>query len=261
MKINYKLPVTPIVVLLVGAVMLCLGASALKNIQTSSTLTTGKVLIGNGNSTASPANLTWTAGNNTLTVGASGVGNVTGNVITGVTMNVTTFGATDMSLSNPLPGASGGDGVANTGTTLTRAGNVTFSGAFATNIIVSANTTATLLEGTYTVGSRDIDQNAQTGNYTVVLADLGKHIYHASGAAANTYTIPANATISKIGAAITFVNYSANNTTISLTTDTLKFYNGTAVDTGNRTLITGGVATALKTGAAEWTISGNGALQ
>jgi len=78
------------------------------------------------------------------------------------------------------------------------------------------------VDGTTTPGYLSIPQNAQTGSYTLVLADAGKHIYHASGAGVATYTIPANASVAyPIGTAVSIVNMSTNAVTISITSDTL----------------------------------------
>ena len=107
-------------------------------------------------------------------------------------------------------------------------------------------------------GFRGIPQNAQTGNYTLVAADAGKHIYHASGAGAgDTYTIPANASVAfEIGTAITFANLATDSVAIAITSDTM-YLAGTGT-TGSRTLAQYGVATAVKTGSTEWIISGTG---
>jgi hypothetical protein len=109
----------------------------------------------------------------------------------------------------------------------------------------------------FTAGYLEVPQNAQTASYTAVLADSGKHLYHAVAAAAATYTIPSNASVAyPLGATLTFVNDSANNVTIAITTDTLVLSPGTT--TGSRTLATGGVATALKVTATRWLINGTG---
>ncbi len=107
-------------------------------------------------------------------------------------------------------------------------------------------------------GFRGIPQNAQTGNYTLVAADAGKHIYHASGAGSgDTYTIPANGSVAfEIGTTVTFVNMATDSVAIAITTDTM-YLAGTGT-TGSRTLAQYGVATAIKTGSAEWVISGTG---
>jgi hypothetical protein len=117
-----------------------------------------------------------------------------------------------------------------------------------------ANCTA---DGTNTVGFLTIPQNAQTGSYTLVLADSGKSIFHAAAAAVATYTIPANGTVAyPIGTTVTFINMSANAVTISITTDTL-YLAGTGT-TGSRTLALYGVATATKMTSTTWIISGSG---
>ena len=103
---------------------------------------------------------------------------------------------------------------------------------------------------------RNIPQNAQTGSYTLVLADSGKHIYHASGAGAATYTIPANGSVAyPIGTAITFINLSATAISIAITTDTM--YLSSAGTTGTRTLAQYGSATAIKVDSTTWVISGS----
>lgn len=108
----------------------------------------------------------------------------------------------------------------------------------------------------FSVDSRQVPQNAQTGNYTLTTTDYGKHIYHAAAAAAATYTIPANASVPfEIGTTITFVNMSTNNVTIAITTDTM-YLAGTGT-TGSRTLAQYGMATALKMTATTWIISGS----
>jgi len=117
------------------------------------------------------------------------------------------------------------------------------------------------VDGTDSVGFRNIPQNAQTGSYTLVLADSGKHIYHASGAGAATYTIPAATSVAyPIGTAITFINLSATSISIAITTDTM--YLSSAGTTGTRTLAQYGSATAIKVSGLSssgiWVISGSG---
>jgi hypothetical protein len=113
------------------------------------------------------------------------------------------------------------------------------------------------VDGTDSVGFRNIPQNAQTGSYTLVLADSGKHIYHASGAGAATYTIPANGSVAyPIGTAVTFINLSSTSISIAITTDTM--YLSSAGTTGTRTLAQYGSATAIKVTSTDWLISGSG---
>jgi hypothetical protein len=102
-----------------------------------------------------------------------------------------------------------------------------------------------------------VAQNSQTGSYTLVLADAGKHIYHPVAAAVATYTIPANATVAfPVGTQIIFINDSVNAVTISIITDTMVLSPGAT--TGSRTLANGGVARAIKVTTTRWIISGTG---
>ena len=121
----------------------------------------------------------------------------------------------------------------------------------------SGTLSACTVDGTDAVGFRNIPQNAQTGSYTMVLADSGKHIFHAVGAGAATYTIPANGSVAyPIGTALTFVNLSSTSISIAITTDTM--YLSNAGTTGTRTLGQYGSATAIKVTSTVWLISGSG---
>ena len=99
--------------------------------------------------------------------------------------------------------------------------------------------------------------NAQSVNYTAVLADAGKAIYHPiADNNARTFTIPANASVAyTIGTVISFVNL-INTVTIAITTDTM--YLAGPGTTGSRTLAAYGVCTALKVATTTWVISGTG---
>jgi hypothetical protein len=121
----------------------------------------------------------------------------------------------------------------------------------------TANFSGDLQVGGVSVGYKIIPQNSQSGNYTCVLTDSGKHIYHpAAGGAGDTYTIPANSSVAyPIGTTLTFINQDPTNAvTIAITTDTM-YLAGTGT-TGSRTLGTYGVATAIKTTSTTWIISG-----
>ena len=120
----------------------------------------------------------------------------------------------------------------------------------------SGNLSNCTVDGTNSVGYLNIPQNAQTGSYTLVLADSGKHIYHASGAGSATYTIPANASVAyPIGTALTFINLSSTAISIAITSDTM--YLSSTGTTGTRTLAQYGSATAIKVTSTEWMISGS----
>lgn len=130
--------------------------------------------------------------------------------------------------------------------TLSVTGALTLNGALTTD-----NTTAD------EPGYKGIPTNTQNGNYTCVLSDTAGAIRKASGAG-NTITIPANSSVAyPTGTVLTFLNFSLNNVTIAITTDTM--YLAGAGTTGSRTLSgTYGVATAIKISATEWIISGTG---
>lgn len=108
------------------------------------------------------------------------------------------------------------------------------------------------------VGFRHVPQNSQSGNYTAVLADSGKHLLHPNGAgAADTFTIPSNASVAyELGTVLTFVNRDSNSVSIAITTDTMTLAGTTSTDT--RTLAQNGVATAIKVESTHWLISGTG---
>jgi hypothetical protein len=117
---------------------------------------------------------------------------------------------------------------------------------------------ACTVDGTDAVGFRNIPQNSQSGAYTLVLADSGKHIFHPVGDNnARTFTIPANSSVAyPIGTAITFINMAAANVTIAITTDTLTL--SSAGTSGSRTLAQYGSATCIKITSTQWLISGSG---
>lgn len=111
--------------------------------------------------------------------------------------------------------------------------------------------------GSENVGYLNIPQNSQSANYTAVLSDQGKHLYHpVADDNPRTFTIPANASVPyQIGTAITFAN-DQNTLTIAITSDTLVWAQDGS--TGSRTLAENGVATALKVTSTRWLISGVG---
>lgn len=153
-------------------------------------------------------------------------------------------------LSGLLKGTSGTVSAASAGTDY-----IAPSGALGTPS--SGTLSNCTVDGTNSVGYLNIPQNAQTGSYTLVLADAGKHIYHASGAGSATYTIPANSSVAyAIGTAVTFVNLSSTSISIAITTDTM--YLSNAGTTGTRTLAQYGSATAIKVTSTVWLISGSG---
>lgn len=148
---------------------------------------------------------------------------------------------------------------------ITDAGNVTVgatsgvsltvngvSGTHSTKIADSAN-------NSFNAGFLEIPQNSKSANYTTVLSDSGKHIYHPSAdTTARTWTIDSNANVAyPIGTAITFDNdTSAGVITLAITTDTLVWLPSGV--TGSRSIAAGGQATALKVTATRWHLTGVG---
>lgn len=130
--------------------------------------------------------------------------------------------------------------------------------ALSTNAI-NANTSTVVGTSTLnglSVGYLEIPQVNYSTNYTAVLSDSGKHIYHPStDNNARTYTIPSNASVPyPIGTVLTFIN-AANNVTIAINSDTM-YLAGQSANTGSRTLGSYGLATAVKITSTSWVISG-----
>lgn len=102
-----------------------------------------------------------------------------------------------------------------------------------------------------------LPQNAQTANYTLALTDAGKEIYLSGTTAAQTVTIPANASVAfPIGAFVVITNDSNQSWSIAITTDTLAW--SPTLAAGTRTLAAGGTCTISKKTATRWWISGTG---
>ena len=140
--------------------------------------------------------------------------------------------------------------------------NKTLTSPTLTTPVLGTPTSGTLsnctVDGTDSVGFRNIPQNSQSAAYTLVLDDSGKHIFHPStDANARTFTIPANGSVAyPIGTAITFINMTSQVVTIAITTDTM--YLSSAGTTGSRSLAQYGSATAIKMTSTTWLISGSG---
>src|SRR5690606_14644038 len=89
----------------------------------------------------------------------------------------------------------------------------------------SSNTLA-LAGGDLTIGGVTvhpaIPQQSKSADYTLVIGDAQKHIYHpTTDDNPRTFTIPANASVAfDVGTVVTFVN-DQNTVTIAITSDTL----------------------------------------
>ena len=120
-----------------------------------------------------------------------------------------------------------------------------------TNLTFNSSTgdlTATILtDGKGNV--RSIPQNTQGSTYTLVASDAGKHIW-----ASGTVTVPNS--VFSAGDAVTIVNNTASNLTITKTITTM--YNAADGSSANRTLATRGMATILFVSGTVAYISGSG---
>ena len=223
----------------------------------------------------------------TLLADSAAQGTVTSVDVSGGTTGLTTSGGPvtasgTITLSGTLAVANGGTGITSFGTGIATflgtpsSANLaaavtdeTGSGAlvFATSPtlvtpVLGTPTSGTLsactVDGTDAVGFRNTPVNSQSADYTLVLADSGKTIYHpASDANDRDFTIPANSSVAyAVGTVVTFINLSANALEIAITTDTM--YLAGDGTTGSRTLAEYGVASAVKVDSTTWVISGNG---
>lgn len=108
-------------------------------------------------------------------------------------------------ISLPLPGANGGTGVANTGSTITVGGNVAFSGAFTFTGTLSNNTSVTFpVSGTLATTSQVVATVNQTTSSATLAANT-RYVCN-DGASLITYTLPATASI---GDTYTIVGFSS----------------------------------------------------
>ena len=195
------------------------------------------------------------AGPSTGTVTSVSV--TTANGVSGAVATPTTTPAITLTLGAITPTTVNGVTISGSGTiavgtkTLTVSNTLTLAG--------TDSTTMTFPVASASIGYINIPQNSQSGAYTTVLADQGKHLLHPSAdTTARTFTIDSNANVAySVGTAITFVNQvSAGVLTIAITSDTMRLAG--AGTTGSRTLAANGVATALKVTTTEWLISGTG---
>jgi len=100
-------------------------------------------------------------------------------------------------------------------------------------------------------------QNSQSADYTFVIGDAGKHIYHpAADTTPRTWTIPDNASVAfKVGTVIAIANENAAGAiTLAITTDTLRW----GSSTGSRTIAANGTASLLKVTSTLWRLTGDG---
>lgn len=108
------------------------------------------------------------------------------------------------------------------------------------------------------VGYIGAPQNIQNGNYTFVMADLGKHIWHDSATGGHQYTLPANASVAfPIGAILTVASGNGATFQIIRAGGVVLVAAGTTTD-ANVTINAYGVVSLLKVATNVWIISGTG---
>ncbi|MDA9091506.1 hypothetical protein N9J84_05300 [Porticoccaceae bacterium] len=102
-------------------------------------------------------------------------------------------------------------------------------------------------------------QNTQNSNYTLLIGDIGKSLYHSNGTA-YSWTVPPNSSVAfPVGTAITMINDASGavNITITRGSGVALILGGDGTDQ-NCTLARYGVATIIKVGTDKWYCSGNG---
>lgn len=186
-----------------------------------------------------------------VTGNTAGFSTVTGGTVTGTTAN---FVAGNFTTSITGVTVTGTTANFQSGVFTTQISGVTITGTTAN--FTSGNYTGTLSGATTNDSKgnvRAIPQNTQTGSYTLVTGDAGKHVFTTAGV-----TVPSG--VFAVGDAISIYNNTTGNITITQGTGVTLRQAG-ASGTGNRTLAQRGLATVLcVSGAAgtEFVIGGAG---
>ena len=206
-----------------------------------------------GFTTITGQTVTGTAGQfGTVTGNTAGFTTVTGATVTGDagqfgTVTGNTAGFTTVT-GQTVTGTAGQFGTV-TGNT---AGFTTVTGTTVTGA-TGAFTTVTGQTVNDSIGNvRDIPQNSQTGSYTLVAGDAGKHVFTTAGV-----TVPSG--VFTVGEAVSIYNNTTGDLTITQGSNVTMRQAG-ASGTGNRTLAQRGLATVLCVSGAngtEFVIAGN----
>jgi sugar lactone lactonase YvrE len=174
-------------------------------------------------------------GNGGTAVTLDGVQTLTNKTISGSNNTLTNISLAT-AVTGTLPAANGGTGITSPGT----------SG----NVLTSNGTAWT--SGAPPSSAVSYPQNIQTADYTLVLGDAGKQIYHpASDANIRTFTIPSNASVAfPIGTVVLFVAENGGTQVIvAINSDTLVTTEGI---TGTKLVTAGNVLTCIKTTSTKW---------
>jgi hypothetical protein len=212
-------------------------------------------------------NVPWVDTNSGGTVtSVGGTGTVNGITLTGT---VTSSGSLTLGgtlsgvnlatqVTGTLPVANGGTGATTLAANNVLLGNGTsalqaVAPGTAGNVLTSNGTTWTSAPATGGGGGAvSYTQNIQSADYTLVLGDAGKQIFHpVSDTSRRTYTIPSNASVAfPIGTVVLFsVENNGQAVTVAITSDTLVFGNGT---TGNVVIPANQTLMAIKVTATKW---------
>jgi hypothetical protein len=235
-----------------------LAFTAAGTIASSSALAANALVVGGGAGAAPSTITTGTGvvtalGVNTGTAGAFVVnGGALGTPSSGTVTNLT--GTASININGTV------------GATTPNTGAFTTLTANSTTASTSTTTGAAIVTGGLGVGGRinaggliadsngnvrTIPQNAQTGAYTLVATDTGKHISITTGG----ITVPAS--VFSTGDVVTIFNNSTSNQTITQGSSATVRLAGTTT-TGNRTLAGYGVCTVLCVASNTFVISGGG---
>jgi hypothetical protein len=193
-------------------------------------------------------------GNGGTAVTLDGVQTLTNKTISGSSNTLTNISLAT-AVTGTLPVANGGTGA----TTLT-ANNVLLGNGTSALQVVAPGTTGNVLTSdgtTWTSGAPpssavNYPQNIQSADYTLVIGDAGKQIYHpASDANVRTFTIPSNASVAfPIGTTVLFVvENGGTQVNVAINSDTLVTTEGI---TGTKFVPAGNVLTCIKTTTTKW---------
>ena len=197
-----------------------------------------------------------TTGTLTVSRGGTGATTLTG-VVKGTGTSALTAGtvALGSEVSGTLPVGNGGTGA----TTLT-ANNVLLGNGTSAVQVVAPGTTGNVLTSNGTTWTSaaapssvvQYPQNSQSADYTLVIGDAGKQIFHpASDVANRTYTIPSDASVAfPIGTVVLFtVENGGSFVTVAISSDTL--VSGTGV-TGSIVVPVNNTLMCIKVTATKW---------